>query len=100
MSGSPTTKNPGSPRARSTWTSTGRALAPRSAAHRKEACTPGPIASGVPESCQREMAPPAPYQIEAGCQKGRPQPSASARQEQGPDQGDRGEEHDPPASGL
>src|SRR4051812_9485260 len=43
MSGSPTTKNPGNPSARSTWTSMGRALVPRSAAQRKEACTRGDL---------------------------------------------------------
>src|SRR5256885_6396569 len=52
MSGRPTTTKPGSPRARSTWTSMGKALVPSSAAQRKEACTRGRIASGVPERRQ------------------------------------------------
>ena len=38
-SGNPTRKNPGKPRARSTWTDTGTAVAPSSAAQWSEACT-------------------------------------------------------------
>src|SRR5207248_10611655 len=52
MSRNPTTTKPGSPRARSTWTSMGRALVPSSAAQRREACTREGLASGVPEPLQ------------------------------------------------
>src|SRR3954471_24622558 len=98
MSGSPTTKNPGSPRARSTWTSIGRALAPRSAAHRKEACTPGP-------HCERRAG-----KLSERDGAGRPVSnwsavperacSAATANEHHPEQRDRGEEGEPPASGV
>ena len=93
MSGNPTTTKPGSPRARSTWTSMGRALVPSSAAQRREACTREGLASGVPEPLQSGG------DGWRGCQSGTEVPerdSAPARNEDRADQRDGGDEYEPP----